>query len=329
MIITRTPLRISFAGGGSDLPEYYKQAGRGAVLSVTIDKYVYLSMHPYFQENKILLKYSKHELVDNVDMIEHRIIRTVFKDYSISGVDLNSSADVPAGTGLGSSSAFTVGLINLCNAYKNRYMSKEHLAAEACEVEINKLGEPIGKQDQYASAVGGMNYITFCSDETVSVERLLLPKETVDRLHSNLLLFSLGVTRKAGSILSEQKQNTSNDPKVRTNLDTMVRLADELKKELIEGRVDSMGDILHRGWLLKRELAKTISSNQIDYYYDLAIANGASGGKLLGAGGSGFLLLYVNAESQSKVRKALSELKEARFSFENSGSTVIYYDDNW
>lgn len=325
MIITRTPLRISFAGGGSDLRDYYSQYG-GSVVSTTINKYIYLSMHPYFNENRFFLKYSKNELVDNVKSIEHRIIRAVFTDYGITGVDFNSSADVPSSTGLGSSSAFTVGLANLCNAFTGRYMCKEEIAAYACHVEIDKLGEPIGKQDQYACAMGGINFITFNGDETVVVEKILTKKPVREELQESLLLFYLGSTRSASHILSDQKQNLATDRAAMANLHEMVRLSDDLRHELQNNNIDSLGEIMHTGWLLKRRLASSVTNDVIDHYYDLALKNGAAGGKLLGAGGGGFLLFYVRKENHEKLRRALRELSEFSFAFENIGTTVIYYD---
>jgi D-glycero-alpha-D-manno-heptose-7-phosphate kinase len=323
MIISRTPFRISFAGGGSDLKEYYQQYG-GSVLSVTIDKYVYLSMHPYFNEDKYLLKYSSIESVENVADIKHRIIKQVFTDYGIKGVDFNSSADIPSGTGLGSSSAFTSGLINLCNAYLGKYISKEMIAQEACITEIHKLSEPIGKQDQYACAVGGLNFIEFNENETVSVEKIKMLPESYHLLEQNLMMFYLGVTRKASDILTEQKQNTISDSKKVKNLHKMVHLSKELKKELASNNIDAMGDILHSGWMYKKELASNISNGGIDYYYDLALRAGAVGGKLLGAGGGGFLLFYVPAEKQHNVRIALTELNELKFEFDNTGTKIIF-----
>lgn len=326
MIITRTPFRVSFAGGGSDLKEYYLKYG-GSVLSVSIDKYVYLSMHPYFRENKFFLKYSSNELVDDADKIQHKIIKQIVKDYNIKGIDFNSSADIPSGTGLGSSSAFTSGLITLCNAYTGKYMNKENIASYACDIEINKLGEPIGKQDQYACAVGGLNFIKFNQDDTVSLEKILLPSEKVKNLQENLLMFYLGTTRAASSILAEQKNNTiSNQQKVE-NLHKMVKLSEELRIELLKGNIDSMGEILHKGWMYKKELASQISNEKIDYYYDLAIKNGATGGKLLGAGGSGFLLFYVDKSNHEQLRNAMTDLEELRFNFDNEGTKVIYYND--
>jgi len=325
MIITRTPFRVSFAGGGSDLRSYYSKYG-GSVVSTAINKYIYLSMHPYFYENKFFLKYSKNELVDNVNRVDHKIIRQVFQDYEIAGVDFNSSADVPASTGLGSSSAFTVGLTNLCNAFTNKYMSKEDMAAYACTVEIDKLGEPIGKQDQYACAVGGINYIRFNSDESVEVEKILLKKEKAEELENNLLLFYLGSTRSASAILREQKQNLSENKNGLNNLHKMVELSNVLRRELQNNNVDSMGEVLHAGWIYKRELASCITNETIDHYYNTAIENGAIGGKLLGAGGGGFLLLYVRRQEQERLRRALRDLNEFQFKFDTIGSTVIYYD---
>jgi D-glycero-alpha-D-manno-heptose-7-phosphate kinase len=325
MIITRTPFRISFCGGGSDLKEYYLKYG-GAVLSAGINKYVFLSLHPFFYGNKYFLKYSKSELVDNIDQIQHRIIRQIFKDYGINGVDFNSSADIPSGTGLGSSSAFTVGLINLCNAYVGKYMNKEEVARYACEIEIEKLGEPIGKQDQFICAIGGLNYISFHRDDSVTVEKIYLDPDRCTYLEKNMLMFYTGVTRSASQILQEQKHNTSLDKAKVENLHKMVKLAGELKLELLSGNIDVMGEILHTGWMYKKELASGISNEQINYYYDLAIKNGATGGKLLGAGGGGFLLFYVKEYNQEKVRKALKGLKEQEFRFDYTGTNIIYYD---
>lgn len=326
MIITRTPFRVSFAGGGTDLKEYYLEHG-GSVLSVSIDKYVYLSMHPYFHENKFFLKYSSNELVDDVDKIEHKILRQVIKDYDIKGIDFNSSADIPSGTGLGSSSAFTSGLITLCNAYTGRYMNPENIASYACDIEINKLGEPIGKQDQYACAVGGLNFINFNQDDTVSMEKILLSSQKMKKLEDNLLMFYLGTTRSASSILAEQKNNTITNQQKVQNLHKMVKLSQDLRLELLNGNVDSMGKILHQGWMYKKELASQISNEKIDYYYNLAMKNGASGGKLLGAGGSGFLLFYVPNEKHENVRKVLKDLEELKFGFDNEGTKVIYYNN--
>ena len=324
MIISRTPFRISFAGGGSDLKNFYLKHG-GAVLSVSIDKYVYLSMHPYFYENKYLLKYSAHELVDSVDKIQHRIIKQVFTDYSIKGVDFNSSADIPSGTGLGSSSSFTVGMINLCNAFTGRYMSKEDIGEYACDIEINKLGEPIGKQDQYAAALGGINYIEFTPNDTVIVEKIIMKREKYRELEENLLLFYLGDSRSASVILKEQSSNMASDQVKVENTMKMVGLAKDLKHELLNNNIDRFGEILHTGWMYKKELASGISNERIDYFYDLGLKNGALGGKLLGAGGGGFLLFYVKKDNHEMLRRAFSELSEYGFRFDEDGTSIIYY----
>ena len=325
MIITRTPFRISFAGGGSDLATYYEKYG-GAVVSVSINKYMHLMMHEYFDSEKYMLKYSKTEFVSSVEDIQHPILRTVLKKYGISGVDFASIADIPSGTGLASSSAFTVGLLNLCNAYTNKYMSKNDIAEEACNIEINDLKEPIGKQDQYACACGGLNFIEFYKDGVVDVEKLYLTSEAYHGLEKNLLMFYTGQTRAAGSILKEQKENSATDSRKIENLHKMVLLAKDLKNELLRGNINAMGEILHTGWMYKKELAKGISNSDIDYYYNLAYQNGALGGKLLGAGGGGFLLFYVEECNREKVRKALSDLKEIDFSFDNKGTNIIYYN---
>lgn len=323
MIISRTPFRISFAGGGSDLPDFYRKF-TGAVLSTTIDKYVYLSMHEYFNGQQILLKYSKNELVDSYDQIKHPIIREIFSDYKLTGVDFNSNADMPAGTGLASSSAFTACLINLCNAYTGKFMTKEVIAKYACDIEINRLGEPIGKQDQYACAIGGMNFIEFYKDESVSVEKIVLSNEKNFELNSSLLLFYLGTNRVAGDILKEQKKNINNDYSKIGILSKMVELAYELREDLKKNNIDTFGKILNKGWSLKKEMASCISNAEIDRYYDLAVKNGAEGGKLVGAGGGGFLLFFCKLENQDRLRKALSDLKEVSFNFDNTGSTIIY-----
>ncbi len=323
MIISRTPFRVSFAGGGSDLKQYYSQNG-GAVLSTTINKYVYLSMHPYFNSNKIFLKYSKSELVDSIGEIEHRIIRQVFSDYNIMGVDLSSSADIPAGTGLGSSSAFTAGLISLCNAYINKYMSKEDIAKYACEIEIEKLKEPIGKQDQYASAIGGINFFAFNPDNSVSIEKVILGTNKLKTLQNRLMIYYLGETRSASKILIEQNENIKNDKRKVKFLKSMVDLAYSLKKDLCNNNIDTFGEILDTGWNYKKELTSTISNTKVDHYYNLARKNGAVGGKLLGAGGSGFLLFYVPEGKQEQIKIILNELKQLQFEFDSNGTTIIY-----
>ncbi|MGL4388945.1 MAG: GHMP kinase [Brevinema sp.] len=321
MIITKTPFRISFVGGGSDLADYYQKYG-GAVISTSIQKYMYLSMHPNFIKDDYLIKYSKVELVSNINDIQHPIIREVFKMYGIKGIDFNSSSDIPSGTGLSSSSAFTTGLITLCNAYTQKFMIKEDVAKLACHIEINLLKEPIGKQDQYACAYGGLNYIKFNPDDTVTVSPIILPTHKIVQLENKLMLFFTGISRSAGSILQQQKSNILDKLH---NLHKMVALVKDLKYELCSGNLDAMGEILHTGWNYKHELASGISNPIIDDSYALALKNGALGGKLLGAGGGGFLLFYVPQEKQAQVRQALSHLQEIPFAFDHTGSTVIHY----
>ena len=322
MIITRTPLRISFVGGGSDMADFYREHG-GAVVSVALAKYVFLSMHPYFHEQKIFLKYSQSELVDSVEQIQHRIIREVFSSYDITGVDFNSSADVPAGTGLGSSSTFTVGLINLCNAYAGKRMSTAELAATACQVEIERLREPIGKQDQYAAAFGGMNLIQFQPDDSVRVERITMLPRDYQKMQKNLVMYYLNQTRAAADILREQQNNIRSDRRKINTLRKMVQLARELSLSLGRGEVDALGATLHAGWMYKKELAKGISNPLIDHYYDVGMRNGAQGGKLLGAGGCGFLLFCRAESEQERLRRALPELQEIPVAFDDYGSTLI------
>ncbi|MGL4676069.1 MAG: GHMP kinase [Brevinema sp.] len=321
MIISRTPFRISFVGGGSDFADYYREYG-GAVISTSIQKYMYLSMHPHFESESFLLKYSKIEDILNYEEIKHPILREVLKLYSIKGIEFHANADIPSGTGLSSSSAFTAGLITLCNAYTEKFMTQENIAQLACHIEIELLKDPIGKQDQYACACGGLNHIEFHPDETVSVSPLILPKTRLLQLENNLMLFYTGVTRSAGSILQEQKENIQTKLH---NLHKIVKLVADLKYELLSGNIDSMGELLHTNWMYKKELASGISNPIVEESYTSALKHGASGGKLLGAGGGGFLLFYVVEKNQAAVRKALHNLREVPFSFDTMGTTLIHY----
>lgn len=325
MIVVRTPFRVSFVGGGSDLPSYYRRNG-GAVVSATIDKYMFIVLHPYFHD-KIRIKYSRMEDVDRAEDIEHPIVRECLTWRQIpKGMEIASFADVPAGTGLGSSSAFTVGLLHALHAYQGEQTSPAELAAAACNVEIDRLGEPIGKQDQYACAFGGLNFMRFHSNERVDVEPVNLGAEAQQQFESRLLLFYLGQERSAGSILSEQSQNMS-DPAMVTRVDSMVELTVRFRKALEADRFDECGDLLNEHWRLKRELADGISNNFVEQVYDNALAAGAGGGKLLGAGGGGFLLLYCEPEFQEPVRRKLTGMREMPFRFSDSGSRVIFSDE--
>jgi D-glycero-alpha-D-manno-heptose-7-phosphate kinase len=324
VIISRTPLRVSFCGGGSDLPQFYRQHG-GAVLSMSIKRYVYLSMHDYFESDGYILKYSRLETAGSADAIQHRILKQVFQDYGIKGIDFNSSADVPAGTGLGSSSAFTVGLLNLCNAYLGRYEGRTALAEKACEIEIDKLGEPIGKQDQYGCALGGMNFLTFNPDESVEVEAVPITTAMRQRLEQCLVMFYLGGTRSASELLKEQGSRLRDNASVVDDMKAMVRSAYSLRAEIQEN-VDVIGPYLHEAWERKRRQAPGISNALVDDAYARARAAGATGGKLLGAGGSGFLLVYVPDGLGPDVRAALKEYPAYDVRLDSIGTTIIYSD---
>lgn len=326
MIITKTPFRVSFCGGGSDMANFYEKYG-GCVLSTSINKYCYISIHPYFNENQTLLKYSENELVDSPDQIKHRIFRQVLMDMGIHGVEISSTADIPGGTGLGSSSTFTVGLLNTLNCYKGKFVSKDKLAKLACEVEIEKLGNPIGKQDQYGAALGGLNFINFNQDGSVSHEPILMEGKTYKELQKNLFMFYTGTTRSANTILAEQTKNITSEDKAR-NLLKMCGLAKDMKVALENNDISSFGKILDEGWQLKKELASGIANPAIDEVYEIAMKNGALGGKLLGAGGGGFLLFYCEEEKQEQLKKAIG-LRELDFSFERDGTSVIYIGDKY
>lgn len=324
MIISRTPLRVSFCGGGSDLPYFYREHG-GAVLGIAIQRYVYLSMHEYFESDGFILKYSNIEKTYSRNSIQHRIIREVFEQFELSGVDFNSSADVPAGTGMGSSSAFTVGLLNLCNAYRGRYESRLALAERACEIEIDRLGEPIGKQDQYSCAIGGLKFLQFHQDDTVTYESIATTQEIRDRLEQNLVMFYLGGQRSAGAVLSEQASEVKADPEKVRSLRRMVDQAHDLRVEIVKD-ADVLGPFLHDTWMEKRSLSRAISSAGIDSVYDRARAAGATGGKLLGAGAGGFLLVYCPDGGAESVRSALSEFSAYQVRIDSIGSSIIYSD---
>lgn len=329
MIITRTPFRVSFAGGGSDLPSFYHQH-EGCVLSTSINKYMYVSIHPTFNRQETCIKYSKTEIVEDTRKIQHPIARQLLLDRRLSGVEIVSTADIPSGTGLSTSSAYTVGLINALNAFQGKYASQEKIAAQACEIEIDKLGEPIGKQDQYGTAVGGLKFIRFLPDDTVEVEPVVMRADTKKELDENLLLFYTGLTHSAGNVLKEQNANMVSAADKVKNMIRMTELAYEMRETLINGDLSRFGDIMNENWMLKRSMASTISSGVIDQYYDIALNSGAKGGKLLGAGGGGFLLFYCEKKSQPRLRSALSDLVELPFEMETGGTKVIYIGDkNW
>ena len=326
MIITKTPLRVSFAGGGTDLAAFYEQE-EGMVVSSAISLSIYLAVHEFF-EKKIVLKYSQTEEVAEVDEIAHPLIRECMKLAGAGApLELTSFADIPSkGSGLGSSSSFAVGLIKALNAHQGRNIGPEGCAAGACEVEIDRLGEPIGKQDQYAAAYGGLNTIRFRPDGSVHVDPIIMSREKRKQLDENLVMFYTGITRSASGILQEQKKNTTDDSAKFRSLQTMKGMAVELAEALNEGHIDAVGDFMHQGWLEKRKLAAKISNAEIDGWYEAGRAAGARGGKLLGAGGGGFLMFYCDSDKQEALRESLSDLREVPFGLETQGTRVLYVE---
>jgi D-glycero-alpha-D-manno-heptose-7-phosphate kinase len=325
MVISRTPLRMSFAGGGTDLPAFFESHGPGAVVSTTIDKYVHVLVAPRF-ESDLRIGYSRTEICDRVEDIEHDLVREALRRTGLTGgLDVLTLADVPGGgTGMGSSSAVTVGLLHAFHAYRGVHRSPEQLAREACEIEIDILGKPIGYQDQFASAVGRMNLIEF-ERGSVHIEPIVATAETFARLHRSLMLFYSGGPRSADTVLAKQNvgiQNGTNVDALRAMRDLAYRTRDLLG----EGDVDGVGALLHDGWELKRTVADGISTNGIDEAYLRARDAGALGGKLLGAGGGGFLLVYAPQRAQASVRAALASYREVPFRFSSAGSQIRMVD---
>ncbi len=321
MIITQTPLRISFAGGGTDFAGFYKE-DEGCVISSAIDKYIYIIVKERF-DRKIRVGYSRTEMVDSVDEIEHELVREALRMTGIDhGIEIATMADIPSeGSGLGSSSTVTVGLLNALYTYKGEIVPAERLASEACKIEIDILGKPIGKQDQYIAAYGGLRFIRFKMDDTVDVERVEISPERRRELNDSLLLFFTGVTRKAGGILQEQKANIEDK---RETLRRMKAQATEIHQAILNGApMIRIGRVLHQGWEFKRQLAGSISNPEIDQMYEAALDAGATGGKIAGAGGGGFLLLFCPPDRQARVRQALSHLRELSFNLERDGTKVI------
>ena len=324
MILTKTPFRVSFAGGGSDLPEFYRRSG-GAVLSSTIDKAMYIALHPYFHD-QIRIKYSRTEDVASASEVQHPLVRECLNLVGIErGMEIASFADVPAGTGMGSSSAFTVGLLHALYVRAGKNPSAQELAAAACEIEIRRVAAPIGKQDQYAAAFGGLNFIQFHANGEVNVHPVECSAETRAELSRRLMLFYIGQERPAAAILAEQARNMADQGKFRS-VQQMVELANELRAALERDNLDSFGDILDRGWQLKRGLASGITNDVVESNYRLAREAGAAGGKLLGAGAGGFLLLSCRKEKQQQVRDALKALREMPVELTTSGSEVVHND---
>lgn len=331
MIITKTPLRCSFFGGGTDFREYYKNSkyGYGSVLSTALDMHVYITVNKRFDE-KFRIVYSGNELVDTVDQIKHNIIREAIKmvgiDNKTNGIEIIYMADLPMttkGVGLASSSALAVGVLNALHAYKGEYVSKKQLAKEAIDIEINKLGQQIGIQDQYAVACGGFNKYIFNNDDTVTVTPIIMKEETRNKLFDNLLLFFTGNARDSVEIFKEQKETTKNK---KENLDFMIEATNRALRYIENAELNNIGLLLDEVWNVKKQFAKGVSNQMIDDMYDKAKKSGALGGKILGAGGGGFMLLYVEKEKQNDVRSALKDFREIDFKIDMQGTRIIFDD---
>ncbi len=322
MIISRTPLRVSFAGGGTDIPEYYRSNGGGAVVNTAIDKYVHIIVNKKF-DDQVRVSYSETEIVARAEDVRHPLVREALKSLDIRrGVEIVSISDIPShGTGLGSSSTFTVGLLNALHAWVGEHASAKQLAEEAVRIERDILKEPGGKQDQYIAAHGGLRFMEFFPDERVDVSPIVMKDEDWNRLHRSLLLFYTGKGRAGAPILAGQIDEMPNQ---RMHYDAMRQLARDLYRDLRDGRVDGLGKYLHEGWERKRRLHEAISDPTIEDLYARAMAAGASGGKITGAGGGGFLLVCAPPEKREQVQTALAELREEPFHLERSGSHIIY-----
>lgn len=330
MIISKTPLRASFFGGGTDFKDYYENSkyGYGSVISTALNMYVYIMVCKRF-DGKIRVCYTKNEFVDSVDEVKHNIIREALKIVGIEqGIDIVYSADIPlssAGVGLASSSALAVGVLNALYAYKGEYASPEKLARMACEIEINRLRNPIGVQDQYACAYGGFRMYKFWANGKVTATPVSVPLKNIKKLKSNLILYYTGLTRISSEILSEQKNNIMDKTTV---LDQMFDMVEIAAQALQCGEVERWGELLDKAWIMKKSLASKISNNEINDMYEKAKGAGAIGGKILGAGGGGFLLLYVPMEKKRSVEEAMKNYKKVEFDFENEGSRIIFIEDN-
>jgi D-glycero-alpha-D-manno-heptose-7-phosphate kinase len=324
MIIARSPLRISIGGGGTDLQSYYKNFD-GFVIAAAINKYVYITLHQTFQ-NEIIAKYSQMERVKSVEELKHPIIREALKACDITKpcLEITSMADIPAGTGLGSSGSFTTALLRVLYAYQREIVSPAQLAERACYVEIDRAKIQVGKQDQYIATHGGITCFEFCRDETVKVNSLKIPSEALFNLEDNLILFFTGYSRAAADILKEQDESSrQNSKEMIENLHYVKELGFRIKDALEQGMVYEFGKIMNEHWQYKKQRSKIMSNPDIDHWYELALKNGAVGGKLVGAGGGGFLLFY--AEDKVRLRHALREvgLQEIRFAFDFEGTKII------
>lgn len=328
MIISKTPLRASLFGGGSDFKAYFEtsEIGYGSVLSAALDMHVYITVNKKF-DDQIRVVYNGNELVNSVEEIKHNIIREALKLVGIEkGIEIIYMADIPlsgAGIGLASSSALAVGVLNALHAYKGEFVTPEQLAREACHIEIECLGQRIGIQDQYAVAYGGFNRYRFMQDGSVSVTPAVINANTRNELFSNLMLFFTGNTRDSRTILKEQSDSIEEK---RKSLDVLVNTVDRVYESLAKGELDMIGKELDNSWKIKKQFAGGVSNGDIDKMYNIAIDAGAVGGKILGAGGGGFLLLYVPQDAREQVRKAMSEYREVPFAVDYQGSRIIFAD---
>ncbi|MEH2470446.1 D-glycero-alpha-D-manno-heptose-7-phosphate kinase [Nitrobacteraceae bacterium AZCC 2161] len=325
MITTRSPLRISLGGGGTDLPSYYREHG-GFLIAGAINKYVYINVMRPFTEG-IYLKYSHLEHVNVVDEVQHPIIREAIKmlGFRTPQVEITTLADIPSGTGLGSSGSFTTALLKALYVHRMRQIEPKDLAELACEIEIDRLGEPIGKQDQYIAACGGLTCFTFNPDDTVDVVPLNISMDTKFDLEDNLLLFFTGFSRSAGSILKDQNTKTKGSDKgMIDNLHFVKELGLKSKAMLESGKTEDFGALMHEHWEHKKRRSGGMSNAQIDAWYDLGMKNGAAGGKLVGAGGGGFLLFYANDRNKLRHAMAGAGLEEVRFAFDFEGTKVLF-----
>jgi D-glycero-alpha-D-manno-heptose-7-phosphate kinase len=326
VIISRTPFRVSLAGGGSDIPDYYRRK-TGNVVSMAINRYMYVTVNRRFDDS-IRVSYTKTEIVDRVDDLQHDLIREALRMTGISkGIELTTIADLPAGIGLGSSSTLTVGVLNALDALKGERRSPHELARRACEIEIDVLSKPIGKQDQFIAAYGGLQDIYFNGDETVSVHPVLCSLGCREQLMRRLMLFYTGLHREAGSVLHEAKHKLAERSEARANVDGLVSLAAEVRQALVSGRVHRIGEALDRSWTLKKQMASSVSNGRLDDLYTRAIKAGAEGGKVSGAGGGGCLLLFVKPSARARVRAAMLKagLREVPIGLEIEGSRIIHY----
>ena len=321
-VATMTPMRISFVGGGSDLKEFYKYNNGGMVISAAINKYVYIILNKYHDKNRCLLKYSKSEIVNNSKEIRHPLLRACLEKSKLWGLDVNSVADIPAGTGLGSSSSFTVGLINALEYYKNKFISKQTLADKACEIEIDFLKLPIGKQDQFAAAYGGLNVIKFRPNGNTIVEKIK-NKNILDFLRKNLIIINTGIRKNNKTILQEQKNNIKKGKIFFEHLKFMRDSVFEFKSSLLKYDIKMCGEILNENWKRKKKLAKQITNHNINQMYEETLKYGALGGKILGAGGRGYLILICPKNKQKMIFQKFRKFEFLDFNFDKLGSRRI------